>query len=112
MLCGRQHCGADGINDRWVKLNIKKTNMDGALSEGFFALSCQPIKSHGRRLSNMQKRSFCNPRKIQEGFFVATYAAMEGRAAFRRNGAIAEPRNGGGAKAQAVELARHLNGRA
>ncbi|HBB14103.1 MAG TPA: hypothetical protein DCZ76_07480 [Treponema sp.] len=86
--------------------------MDGALSEGFFALSCQPIKSHGRRLSNMQKRSFCNPRKIQEGFFVATYAAMEGRAAFRRNGAIAEPRNGGGAKAQAVELARHLNGRA
>jgi len=30
-----------------------------------------------------------------DGFFVATYAAMEGRAAFRRNGAIAEPRNGG-----------------
>ncbi len=79
MSCGRQHCGADGINDRWVKIEYKKDKYGWGVG-GYVS--------------------------------VESYAAMEGRAAFRRNGAIAEPRNGGGAKAQAVELARHLNGRA
>ena len=89
---------------------LNQVQGDRALLDGFFALSCQPIKS--ARMTVPTLNQVQGDRALLDGFFVATYAAMEGRAAFRRNGAIAEPRNGGGAKAQAVELARHLNGRA
>ena len=89
---------------------LNQVQGDRALLDGFFAPHCQNTKSHGWAVQTLNQVQ--GDGALLGGFFVATYAAMEGRAAFRRNGAIAEPRNGGGAKAQAVELARHLNGRA
>ena len=36
MLCGRQHCGADGINDRWVKIEYKKDKYGWGVVGGIF----------------------------------------------------------------------------
>ncbi|HBB14036.1 MAG TPA: hypothetical protein DCZ76_07135 [Treponema sp.] len=52
-------------------------------AKGTFFLSCQTISSHGWRVSSVQKgnallQSF---QKSMEGFFGATYAAVEGRGA-------------------------------
>ena len=61
-------------------MSIRKERMDGDLA------ACRSV-------------AYAIQKKSMEGFFLATYAAVEGRAAFRRNGAIAEPRKGGGAGA-------------
>ncbi len=49
-------------------------------SSGNGFVSCQTISSHGGRVSNMQKPlASAIQKKSKDGFFLATYARLEGR---------------------------------
>ena len=60
-----------------LRANVFLTRNSSPL-QGFLLLTCQAISSQGGRVSNMQKPSASAIlKKSTEGFFEATYAAME-----------------------------------
>ena len=80
----------------WVKVLCKKNPFDWLRERVFLANQYRAMDGD---LATCRSVASAIHGKSMDGFFVATYAAVEGRAAFRRNGAIVEPRKGGGAGA-------------